>query len=124
MKRATAYAHAIVQAYSKENASPESVVGALQTVLANRRETSLLPHIVRAVARELTKKETLVDQTLTVARMADAEPVRSDLLSRGVRVDHVRVDDRLVGGYAIGTSTQYSDQSFRTQLIHFFNSLV
>lgn len=127
MQRARAYALAVVSQIATES-TPDRMVSSLMHALKKKGELSLLPKIVREVSKELERRGKTEHTTLTIARASDAASIQTSLASQpsssNAHIDRVVVDNRLVGGFTLGSAGSYLDASYRTRLIKLFNSLV
>ena len=124
MGLANAYAAVIREAEEGKDTSDFSKK--LIAFMKNRGHLSLLPQVLRILARE---KADLHTPVITVAKESDAKkfakPIREILSQLGVQEveSTVIVDSRAVGGYAVRANSRLVDKTFRSALISLYQNV-
>lgn len=106
---------------------PEVLFRNLESVLAGRGHSRLLPRILRTLEREVGRLESHDIPTLTVGRQSDAtSPLVKELKTElGVTAGDVQliIDETIIGGAILRAKSTEIDASYKTALITLYQTI-
>lgn len=128
MKKQRIYAETLHSFFREHTDSEnEAFFDKFVAYVESKKESALLPLILREV-ESLVAQEQKTGSTLVVRDEQDAEKYKADLNQHADSFDisniTTEIDETIVGGYILKSSTNMVDNSYKTQLVNMYHQLV
>lgn len=118
-----AYATALIRAI-ENGASPDDALSGLDRVLERRGHAKLRRRILATFSRLFARHAARERATVLLAHEADRKRYRKEIEAKlGGMPYEVRIDESLIGGYALVTETTRTDQSYKRALLNLYRTI-